>query len=180
MTLKTKVIWTMVSLFCLAFGSGIIYGGTQKILNMPFRATNDSLHKRNAPLTLDSLIPAGTHIDEKMTIGEVIRIRFGKPKGRLNRFIQEISKSIPLKYRLMATTVFYLFWTLLFLVFCRIFTWLRYIVALSISFLAGSLVYFFMPDFILGRLDDVAFAGWALAFAVGVGWYSRNRQLKSS
>lgn len=180
MTFKTKVIWTIVSILSFALCLGIVYMASQKILAMPFRATNDTLHKRRSPLTLDSLIPAGTHIDETMTIGQVIRIRFGKPKGKLNRFVQDIAESIPLKYRLVGTTLFYLFWTLLFLIFFRIFTWMRYILALSISFLAGALVYLFMPDLVLGRMDDVIFAGWAVAFAVAVWWYSRWRKLKSS
>jgi hypothetical protein len=71
----------------------------QKVFSMPFRATNDALHKQEAPITLDFLIPGGSHIDDKMTIGQVIRIRFEKPKGRMNNFIKEVSEHIPFKYR---------------------------------------------------------------------------------
>lgn len=180
MTLNTKVLWAVVSLVCLAVGLGIIYFSCQKILSMPFRATNDTLHQQGAPITLDSLIPSGVHIDEKMTIGQVIRMRFEKPRGGLKRFIQKTSERIPLRYRFLGTTGLYVFWTFLFLVFFRIFTWMRYIVALSISFFAGALVYFFMPDLILGRMDDVVFLGWAIAFAVTGRWYSKRRGLKSS
>ena len=145
---------------------------------MPFRATNDALHKQEAPITLDFLIPGGTHIDDKMTIGQVIRIRFEKPKGRMNNFIKKISKQIPFKYRFLGTLALYLFWTFLFLIFFRIFTWMRYVPALSISFFAGSLVYFFMPDLVLGRIDDVGFLGWAIAFAGAGWWYARRKKLQ--
>ena len=136
----------MASLLCLLIGVGTIFIVSQKVFSLPFRATNDALHKQEAPITLDFLIPGGTHIDSKMTIGQVIKIRFEKPKGRMNNFIQEVSKQIPFKYRFLGTLALYLFWTFLFLIFFRIFTWMRYVLALSISFFAGSLVYFFMPD----------------------------------
>ena len=148
---------------------------SKKILFMSFRATNDSLHKKEAPITLDFLIPSGTHIDEKMTIGDVIKIRFKGPKSKANQFFQKISEIIPFKYRFLGTTVLYLFWTLLFLVFFRIFTWMRYVVALSISFFAGALVYFFMPDLVMSGIDDVAFLVWAIVFW-GIFWWSSRRK----
>jgi len=148
---------------------------SKKILFMSFRATNDSLHKKEAPITLDFLIPSGTHIDEKMTIGDVIKIRFKGPKSKANQFFQKISEIIPFKYRFLGTTVLYLFWTLLFLVFFRIFTWMRYVVAFSISFFAGALVYFFMPDLVMSGIDDVAFLVWAIVFW-GIFWWSSRRK----
>ena len=168
----------MTSLLCLLVGVGTIFILCQKVFSMPFRATNDALHRQEAPITLDFLIPGGTHIDDKMTIGQVIKIRFEKPKGRMNSFIQKVSKQIPFKYRFLGTSALYLFWTFLFLVFFRIFTWMRYVLALSISFLAGSLVYFFMPDLVLGRIDDVGFLGWAIAFAGAGWWYARRKKLQ--
>ena len=178
MTSKAKILLSVVSLLCFLIILGIVYLTYQKIFSMPFRSTNDALHKEGAPITLDSLIPSGIHIDEKMTIGQVVRMRFEKPRGRFNRFIQRISKSIPLKYLFLGTTVLYVFWTFLFLVFFRIFTWIRYVVALGISFLAGALVYFFMPDFIMGRVDDAVFLGWAVTFAVVSWWFSKRRKCK--
>ena len=178
MTSKTKIFLSVVSLLCFLIILGTVYFSCQKIFSMPFRSTNDALHKEGAPITLDSLIPGGIHIDEKMTIGQVVRMRFEKPRGRFNRFIQRISKSIPLKYRFLGAMVLYVFWTFLFLVFFRIFTWIRYIVALGISFLAAALVYFFMPDFILGKVDDVGFLGWAITFAVAGWWFSKRRKFK--
>jgi len=88
--------------------------------------------------------------------------------------LSKISENIPVKYRVTATTVFYLFWTLLFLVFFRIFTWMRYTTALFISFLFGAVVYFFMPDFIIGKIDDSIFVGWALALLVLRLWMKRK------
>lgn len=177
MAFRVNVFLSVVSLLCFIIILGTVFFTCQKIFSMPFRATNDALHQHGAPLTLDSLIPAGTHIDEKMTIGQVVRIRFKKPKGRFDRYIKMISESVPLKYRLLGTMVLYFFWTFLFLVFFRIFTWIRYGVALVISFLAGALVYFFMPDLIVGRSDDVVFLVLAIAFAVAGWWYSRRREV---
>ena len=177
MTPKTKIMLSTASLLCLVIGVGTIFMICQKVFSLPFRATNDALHKQEAPITLDFLIPGGTHIDDKMTIGQVIRIRFDKPKGRVDNFIKAVSDKIPFKYRLLGTMALYLFWTFLFLVFFRIFTWMRYALALTLSFLAGSLVYFFMPDLVLGRIDDLAFLGWAIA-CMGAGWwYARRKKL---
>jgi hypothetical protein len=145
---------------------------------MPFRTTNDTLHQHGEIITLDFLIPSGIYIDENMTIGDVVRIRFERPKGRLSKFVHSISENIPLKYRLVGTLALYLFWVFLFLVFFRIFTWIRYIGALSLSFLAGAIVYFFMPDLVLGRADDAIFCGWAMAFVLMIRWYSRRIKLK--
>jgi hypothetical protein len=125
MTRQTKILFSMASLLCLVIGLGTIFIICQKIFSMPFRATNDVLHKQEAPITLDFLIPGGTHIDDKMTIGQVIRIRFEKPEGRMN-----------------------------------------------------NLVYFFMPDLVLGRIDDVVFLGWALAFAGAGWWYAKRKRLQ--
>ena len=105
MTPKSKILLAITSLLCLVIGLGTIFIMYQKISTLPFRATNDALHKQEAPITLDFLIPGGTHIDDKMTIGQVIRIRFEKPKGRMNNFIKKISKQIPFKYRFLGTLV---------------------------------------------------------------------------
>jgi hypothetical protein len=83
------------------------------------------------------------------------------------------------KYRITVTTVFYLFWTLLFLVFFRIFTWMRYTTALFISFFFGATVYFFMPDFIMGKIDDSIFLGWALAL-LGLRWWMKRKKMNST
>ena len=177
MTVKTKMLLSVVSLLCLVLGLGTIYLISHKILSMQFRKANDTLHRQEAPITLDFLIPGGIYIDEKMTIGEVIKIRIQKPRRKFDRFLGKISESIPAKYLLLGTMVLYIFWTFLFLIFFRIFTWIGYIMALGLSFLAGALVYFFMPDLILGRVDDVAFLAWAVIFAVAGRWFSKWRRL---
>ena len=178
MTPKNKIILTVVSMLCLVIGLGTIMFASKKILFISFRATNDSLHQKEAPITLDFLIPSGTHIDEKMTIGDVIKIRFERPKSKANQFFQKISEITPFKYRVLGTTVLYLFWTLLFLVFFRIFTWMRYVATLSISFFAGALVYFFMPDLVMSVIDDVAFLVWAIVFWGIFCWNSKRKKLR--
>jgi hypothetical protein len=178
MTFRTKMLMSAVSLLFLVFGAGTVYLISHKILSMEFRAANDALHRQEAPITLDFLIPAGTYVDATMTIGEVVKIRIQKPKKKFNSFLRKFSESIPRKYLLLGTMILYLFWTFLFLVFFRIFTWIGYSVALSISFFAGSLVYFFMPDLMFGRIDDVIFLGWAVAFTVACRLYSKRRRLK--
>jgi hypothetical protein len=178
MTLRTKVLMSALSLLFLALVAGTVYFISNKILSLEFRAANDALHKQEAPITLDFLIPGGTYVDKKMTIGEVIKIRLQKPRGKFDSFLRKLSKSIPRKYLLLGTMVLYLFWTFIFLVFFRIFTWIGYRLALSISFFAGSLVYFFMPDLMLGRIDDVVFLGWAVVFLVAGRWYSKWRSLQ--
>lgn len=177
MTRKTKLLLSLVSLLCLVVAGGTLYVLGQRILAMPFRAFNDTLHQQDAPMTLDFLIRGGTYIDDEMTIGQVIKVHVDKPKGKFNRFLERISKIIPRKYLVLGSLVLYIFWTFLFLVFFRIFTWIRYSMALGISFFAGAVVYFFMPDLVLGRIDDAAFTGWAIAFGAAGWWFSRRDRL---
>lgn len=167
---------SMVSLIAII---SVFYTGFRKILSLPFRQTNDLLHEQGFPLTLDFLIPAGLYIDETITVKEILHSRLHKPGKRVHLFLSKISESIPVKYRVTATTVFYLFWTLLFLVFLRIFTWMRYTTALFISFLFGATVYFFMPDFIMGKIDDSIFLGWALTL-LGLRWWIKRRKVKDA
>ena len=157
----------------------VFYTGIQKILSLPFRQTNDHLHEQDFPLTLDVLIPAGLYIDETMTVKEILHYRLNRPSKRFHLFISKVSESIPVKYRAAATTVFYLFWTFLFLVFFRIFTWMGYVTALFISFLFGATVYFFMPDFIMGRIDDSIFIGWALTL-LSLRWWTKRKKMKGT
>ena len=162
----------MVSLIVIISFS---YTGFRKILSLPFRQTNDLLHEQGFPLTLDFLIPAGLYIDETITVKEVLYHRLHKPGQKAHLFLSKVTESVPVKYRIAATTVFYLFWTLLFLVFFRIFTWMRYTTALFISFLFGATVYFFMPDFIMGKIDDSIFLGWALTL-LGIRWWTIRKK----
>jgi hypothetical protein len=179
MMIRAKVLWAVLSLVSLIAIISVFYLGFRKILSLPFRQTNDLLHEQGFPLTLDFLIPAGFHIDEKIKVQEVLHHRLSRPSKKLDIFLSKISESIPVKYRVTATTVFYLFWTLLFLVFFRIFTWMRYTTALFISFLFGATVYFFMPDFIMGKIDDSIFLGWALTL-LGLRWWMKRKNVKGT
>lgn len=175
MVIRTKILWAVISLVSLIAIIGVFYTGFRKILSLPFRQTNDLLHEQGFPLTLDFLIPAGLYIDETITVKEVLYHRLHKPSQKVHLFLSKITESIPVKYRIAVTTVFYLFWTILFLVFFRIFTWMRYTTALFISFLFGATVYFFMPDFIMGKIDDSIFLGWALTL-LGLRWWTKRRK----
>jgi hypothetical protein len=178
MVIKAKILWTVLSLVSLIAIISVFYTGFRKILSLPFGQTNDLLHEQGFPLTLDFLIPAGLYINETITVKEILHYRLHKPNKRFHLFLSKISESIPVKYRITATTVFYLFWTLLFLVFFRVFTWMRYTTALFISFLFGATVYFFMPDFIMGKIDDSIFLGWALTL-LGLRWWTKRKSVKS-
>jgi hypothetical protein len=177
MSTRAKILWTLVSFICLAAISGSLYIGSHKLLSFPFRPTNDLLHEKGVPVTLDFLIPAGLHLDDEITVREVLHYRFQKPNQRFQVFLSKISESVPVKYRVAATTIFYLFWTLLFLVFFRIFTWMRYFSALFMSFLFAAGVYFFMPDFIVGKLDDGIILGWALVL-FGIRWWLKRKRVE--
>ena len=180
MVLRSKILWTALSLVSLIAIISIFYTGFRKILSLPFRQTNDRLHEQDFPLTLDFLIPAGLHINETITVKEVLHYRLHKPSQKFNLFLSKVSESIPVKYRVTATVVCFLFWTLLFLVFFRIFTWMRYTTALFISFFFGAVVYFFMPDFIMGKIDDSIFLGWAFTLLGLRWWMKRNKKIKST
>ena len=179
MVIRVKILWAVLSLVSLIAIISVFYTGFRKILSLPFRQTNDLLHEQGVPITLDFLIPAGLYIDETVTVKEILHYRLHKPSKRFHLLLSKVSENIPVKYRVAATTVFYLFWTLLFLVFFRIFTWMRYTTALFISFLFGATVYFFMPDFIMGRIDDSIFLGWALTL-LGLRWWTKRRSVKGT
>jgi hypothetical protein len=96
----------------------------------------------------------------------VVRHRFQKPKGTITTLLTKISETVPARYRYVATTLLYFFWTFLFLVFFRIFTWMGYALALRISFLCGAMVYLFVPDLVVGWLDDAVFVAWPIVLFV--------------
>jgi len=180
MSLRGNVMWASVSFLFLFIGLGTLHISFHKVLSLPFRATNDTLHTQESPITLDFLIPAGIHIDKNMTIGQVASLRFQKPRNKLRSFIVIISESIPVRYRLLGTATLYLFWTLLFLSFFRVFTWMRYTTALGMSLFSGAVVYFFVPDLMIGRIDDTFFLVGSSAFLVIKRWSSKRKSLKAS
>ena len=157
-----KVILQLIVLFFTGF---LILGGflfAKKLLALPFRPTNDALHQRDSAFNLDFLIPAGIYLDEKVTIGEVVRIRFSKKKSIYRQWMESLFGLVPHKYLYVANLVLFAFWLLCFMVFLRVFTFMGYGRALRGSLLLAGMTYYFMPDFSPGRWDD------ALALAAPV------------
>ncbi|MFC1822420.1 hypothetical protein ACFL9T_06905 [Thermodesulfobacteriota bacterium] len=161
-----RVIFQVLLLLLLA---AFCIGGyflTRHFLHLPFRSTNDSLHKNESPITLDFLIPGGTHIDEKMTIDEVIRVRFKQETTFYEKILESLSMLIPGKYLYLADLVLFVFWTFLYMTFMRIFTFMGYGRSLRISLFLGGCTYYFMPDFAIGKGDDFFFIGIALVIII--------------
>jgi hypothetical protein len=151
-----------LQILLLVFLAALCLGGyltARHILKLPFRPTNDTLHQRGSAFTLDFLIPAGTYIDERITIGEVIQIRFKKEKSIYERVIRALSNLIPPRYRLFADLILFCFWFFCFMALFRVFTFMGYGRSLRASLLLGGITYYFMPDFSPGRLDDIVFLG---------------------
>ena len=176
---RKKALWIVLSLGFLIVSVISAYFLGQRGLALPFRQTNDMLHEMDSPVTLDFLIPAGFYIDQNVTIGEVVQNRVRNPGDRLTFVLTRISESVPARYRYGGTVLLYLFWTLLFLIFCRLFTWMAYSSALRMSFLCGAIVYFFMPDLVMGRGDDGAFLVWATALLLMALWLRKRKAGKT-
>ena len=70
------------------------------ILQLPFRPANDVLHQKEAPFNLDFLIPGSTYLDDKITIGEVLKIRTKKVTTFYARILQSFSDFIPVSVKL--------------------------------------------------------------------------------
>jgi hypothetical protein len=166
----------VLSLACLCTG-GFLLG--RHLVQLPFRAANDALHKDGAPFTLDFLIPGGAYVDEKSTIGDVIRIKLKKTGSPFDRFLHTLSDQIPARYRYLANALLFFLWTLCFLSFLRIFTFMGYGRALRTSLLCGGLVYYFMPDLSPGWNDDLVFILFPVLIIL-IRWYlvRRNRDNK--
>jgi hypothetical protein len=150
-TLQLLLLLLLTSL-CLG---GYLYA--RHILKLPFRPTNNALHQRDSEFTLDFLIPAGTYLDERITIGEVIQTRLKKEKSIYERVIRAISNLIPPRCRLVADLLLFCFWSFCFMTFFRIFTFMGYSRALRASLMLGGITYYFMPDFSPGKGDDILF-----------------------
>jgi len=144
----------LLALISLCVGGALI---AKQILDLPFRSANDQLHGMHAPITLDFLIPGGIYIDEKMTVGEVIRVHTEKKISAYEQMVDSVSHFIPLHYIIIADLFMFLFWSFMFMTVIRVFTFFGYGRALRISLLLGGVVYYFMPDFTTGRIDDTAF-----------------------
>jgi len=165
----------LVALIFLCVAGGLI---VKHILDLPFRSANDQLHAMKAPITLDFLIPGGTYVDEKMTIGEVIRVQTGNKVSTYEQMVDSLSRFIPLSYIVIADLVMFLFWSFMFMTVIRVFTFAGYGRALRTSLFLGGVVYYFMPDFTPGSLDDAAFVVFPLLIIVSRA-VSRHRKRNS-
>jgi len=152
-----KGILQIILLILLAglCGGGLVLG--RYVLQLPFNKTNARLNKEGAAFTLNFLIPAGVYLDDGATVGDVIRMKFKKTSGFIEGFLHMLSDWIPSRYRYLANVLLFLFWTLCFLSFLRIFTFIGYGRALRISLLLGGIVYYFVPDLSPESGDDVVF-----------------------
>jgi len=153
LTLQLLLLLLLTSL-CLG---GYLYA--RHILKLPLRPTNDALHQEDSAFTLDFLIPSGTYLDERITIGEVIQIRFKKEGSFFEKVLRGIAGLIPPRYRLVADLLLFCFWFFCFMTLFRVFTFMGYSRALRASLLLGGITYYFTPDFSPGRLDDGVFLG---------------------
>jgi hypothetical protein len=144
----------LLALLCLTG-----FFAVKHVLQLPFRATNDALHKSGSVFTLDFLIPGGVYLDDSVTVGEVVKIRFKADRAFYEKWIDALFKEIPNRYRYCANLVLFLFWSFLFMTFFRVFTFMGYGRALRSSLLLGGLTYYFMPDLSVSPWDDIFFLG---------------------
>ncbi|MCF8145403.1 MAG: hypothetical protein K9N21_15915 [Deltaproteobacteria bacterium] len=144
----------LLSLACLCTG-GVLFG--KYVLQLPFRASNDVLHREEAPFTLDFMIPGGVYVDEKATIGDVLKMKVKRTGGLFERLLGTVSDQIPARYRHLGNVLLFFFWSLCVLTFLRVFTFMGYGRALRVSLLFGGIVYYFMPDLAPGPGDDIVF-----------------------
>ena len=148
-------------------------------LHLPFRSTNDSLHKKESPITLDFLIPSGIHIDEKLTIGEIINVRFKQETTFYDKILKSLSALIPGKYLYFADLILFVFFSFLYMTFMRVFTFMEYGRSMRLSLFLGACTYYFMPDFTVGKGDDFFFLGVVLLIII-LKTYTQRRSAKSS
>ena len=129
----------------------------QRIFQIPFRSANDALHKKGTALNLDFLIPAGIHIDDKITIGQLVKIRVAQKSSPYEAAVRSVSDLIPPKYILLGNFLLFFFWSFCVLILIRLFTFVGYGRALRTSLLLGGVIYYFMPDFSPYGWEDVIF-----------------------
>ena len=150
------------------------------ILQLPFRPTNDALHREGAAVTLDFLIPGGTYLDEKVTIGEVIKIGLKKTSSPFEKVLRPFSELIPPPYRYLGNIILFFFWTLSFLTFFRVFTFMGYGRALRVSLFFGGVTYYFMPDFSPGSGEDILFVGFPLLIILFRSYLVRRKRVNKN
>jgi hypothetical protein len=100
------VIWVVVAGLCVG-----AFFFLERILQIPFRSANDALHEKGTALTLDVLIPAGTHIHKKMTVGEVLKIRLANKSSPFEAAARAVSSQIPPSYIWLGNLLLFFSWT---------------------------------------------------------------------
>lgn len=173
-----KVIFQILLLILLVV---FCVGGffiTNHFLQLPFRSTNDSLHKKESPITLDFLIPGGTHIDEKLTIVEILNVRFEQETTFYEKILKSLSALIPGKYLYFADLILFVFFSFLYMTFMRVFTFMEYGRSMRLSLFLGAFTYYYMPDFTVGKGDDFFFIGVALLIII-LKTYIQRRSARS-
>ncbi len=167
------VVWVVVGVLCVG-----AFFFLERILQIPFRSANDALHEKGAALTLDVLIPAGTHIDRKMTIGEVLKIRLAKQRSPFEAAARALSGQIPTSYIWLGNLLLFFFWAFCALTLLRIFTFMGYARALRTSLLLGGITYYFMPDFSPYSREDFLFVACPLLLIVMRFFWIRRKKRK--
>jgi hypothetical protein len=153
--MKRAIIQSLLLIFLVTACLGG-YVLARHLLQLPFRRVNDALHQKKSSINLDFLIPAGTYINDKMTIKEVLEARFRKKTGFIETTLESLSHLIPRYYLYVADFVLFGSWVFLYLTFLRVFTFMGYGRALRVSVFLGGCTYYFMPDFTPGKTDDVS------------------------
>ncbi len=172
-----RVIFQLIILWVAVSVCGGVFFFGQKMLQIPFRSANDALHQKGTALTLDFLIPAGTHIDEKITIGQVIKIRMTQKSSPYDQVIRALSDLMPPGYVRLGNLLLFFFWSFCVLTLLRIFTFMGYGRVLRTSLLLGGIIYYFMPDFSPNIWDDILFVVCPLS-VIFVRWYWVRRKKK--
>lgn len=92
-----------------------------------------------------------------MTIQDIIKIRLQQEMPLFRSALQSFSNLIPIEYRLFMNCMLFVFLAFQWMIVFRIFTFMGYGRALRTSLLMGGILYYFMPDFSPGKMDDSLF-----------------------
>ena len=173
-----KLVLQLVLLLAAALLVLSAIQGWQRVMKIPFRAANDALHEKDAALTLDFLIPAGTYIDKKTTIGEVLKVRLAKKSPPFDAAASALLEQIPTTYLWLGNLLLYFFWSFCILTLLRLFTFMGYARALRTSLFLGGIIYYFMPDFSPYLWEDFVFvAAPVILIILRFHWIRRKRRI---
>lgn len=152
------------------------YFFVQRILQIPFRSANDALHEKDSALTLDFLIPGGIHIDKKITIEEVLKIRWAGKRSPFEAAVRALSDRIPPSYIWLGNLFLFFFWAFCILTLLRVFTFMGYGRVLRASLLLGGMTYYFMPDFSPNIWEDYLFVACPLLLILSRSFMIRRKK----